>query len=115
MASRSTTEKGRDGCRVPLPWTADGPSYGFGPKLGHLPQPDWFAAYAVSVQEADPDSTLNLYRQALRAPRSPVRRQRSQLGRIGAVGAALRAAWRRTLHRPTSAPSPFRSRRARCC
>ena len=65
MATRSTTEKGRDGCRVPLPWSQDGPSYGFGPQAGHLPQPDWFGAYAVSVQEADPDSTLNLYRRAL--------------------------------------------------
>jgi alpha-glucosidase len=65
MAGRSTSEKGRDGCRVPLPWNAEGPSYGFGSGSGHLPQPDWFAAYAVSVQDADPDSTLNLYRQAL--------------------------------------------------
>jgi alpha-glucosidase len=65
MASRSTTEKGRDGCRVPLPWTVGRPSYGFGSQLGHLPQPEWFGAYAVSVQEADPDSTLNLYRRAL--------------------------------------------------
>jgi alpha-glucosidase len=67
MASRSTMEKGRDGCRVPLPWTADGPSYGFGRGVAHLPQPDWFGAYAVSIQEADPDSTLNLYRRALAA------------------------------------------------
>ena len=29
MATRSTTDKGRDGCRVPLPWTPEGPSYGF--------------------------------------------------------------------------------------
>jgi len=65
VASRSTTDKGRDGCRVPLPWSAAGPSYGFGSQAAHLPQPDWFAAYAVSVQEADPDSTLNLYRRAL--------------------------------------------------
>ena len=65
MARRSTKEKGRDGCRVPLPWSAEGPSYGFGQQIGHLPQPEWFAAYAVSVQEADPDSTLNLYRGAL--------------------------------------------------
>jgi alpha-glucosidase len=65
MASRSTTEKGRDGCRVPLPWSLDGPSYGFGARTGHLPQPDWFGAYAVSVQEADPHSTLNLYRTAV--------------------------------------------------
>ena len=65
MSTRSTTDKGRDGCRVPLPWTPDGPSYGFSSGVGHLPQPDWFGAYAVSVQEADPDSTLTLYRQAL--------------------------------------------------
>jgi alpha-glucosidase len=65
MASRSSSEKGRDGCRVPLPWSPQGTSYGFGSGTAHLPQPDWFAAYAVSVQDADPDSTLNLYRDAL--------------------------------------------------
>jgi alpha-glucosidase len=65
MASRSADEKGRDGCRVPLPWTTDGPSYGFASQSAHLPQPEWFGAYAVSVQESDPDSTLNLYRRAL--------------------------------------------------
>jgi alpha-glucosidase len=65
MASRSTTEKGRDGCRVPLPWTMDGPSYGFGSQIGHLPQPAWFGRYAVSVQECASDSTLHLYRRAL--------------------------------------------------
>ena len=65
MASRSTTEKGRDGCRVPLPWSLAGPSYGFGARTARLPQPDWFGAYAVSVQEADPHSTLNLYRLAV--------------------------------------------------
>ncbi|HKX13668.1 MAG TPA: DUF3459 domain-containing protein, partial [Propionibacteriaceae bacterium] len=36
-----------------------------GSRPAHLPQPDWFGAYAVSVQDADPDSTLNLYRRAL--------------------------------------------------
>jgi alpha-glucosidase len=65
MAGRSTTEKGRDGCRVPLPWSPDGPSYGFGSRSPRLPQPEWFGAYAVSVQDADPGSTLNLYRRAL--------------------------------------------------
>ena len=59
VATRSTTDKGRDGCRVPLPWTPDGPSYGFGAQVGHLPQPEWFRSYAVSVQESTPDSTLN--------------------------------------------------------
>ena len=37
MASRSTKKKGRDGCRVPLPWSPDGPSYGFGAQAAHLP------------------------------------------------------------------------------
>nr|WP_308289039.1 glycoside hydrolase family 13 protein [Microbacterium trichothecenolyticum] len=56
---------GRDGCRVPLPWSADGTSYGFGDGGAHLPQPSWFAQCAVSVQDGDPRSTLALYRQAL--------------------------------------------------
>ncbi|GEK85622.1 glycoside hydrolase family 13 protein [Microbacterium aerolatum] len=57
---------GRDGCRVPLPWTADGVSFGFGSAPAHLPQPDWFAAHAVDAQASDPSSTLSLYREALR-------------------------------------------------
>jgi alpha-glucosidase len=58
-------DKGRDGCRVPLPWTADGPSFGFGDGSAHLPQPAWFADHAVSAQDGDPASTLMLYRSAL--------------------------------------------------
>ncbi|HEX8970467.1 alpha-amylase family glycosyl hydrolase [Oryzihumus sp.] len=66
MAFRSGgAEKGRDGCRVPLPWTAQGPSFGFGGDGAHLPQPAWFGRYAVQSQEADPSSTLALYRSAL--------------------------------------------------
>jgi alpha-glucosidase len=61
------TEKGRDGSRVPLPWTADGPSFGFGQGGSHLPQPAWFGGFAVAVEDADPGSTLNLYRAALAA------------------------------------------------
>ncbi len=68
MATRSP-EKGRDGCRVPLPWTATGPSFGFGAGAPRMPQPDWFGRYAVSVQEDDPASTLRLYRAALRLRR----------------------------------------------
>jgi alpha-glucosidase len=56
---------GRDGCRVPLPWTPGGTSFGFGPGGAHLPQPQWFAQYAVSNEEADPASTLSFYRRAL--------------------------------------------------
>ena len=56
---------GRDGCRVPLPWTEDGASFGFGAGGAHLPQPEWMRSYAVSAEEADPSSTLTLYRRAL--------------------------------------------------
>ncbi|MDK1327815.1 glycoside hydrolase family 13 protein [Arthrobacter sp. zg-Y1143] len=58
-------EKGRDGCRVPLPWTPEEPSFGFGTGAPHLPQPEWFSPAAVSLQDADTDSTLNFYRRAL--------------------------------------------------
>ncbi|MGW1595146.1 glycoside hydrolase family 13 protein [Streptomyces sp. NPDC002343] len=63
------TRKGRDGCRVPLPWTTTGPSYGFGPGAGWLPQPPSFAAYAVEAQAGVEGSTLELYRSALRLRR----------------------------------------------
>ncbi|WP_460723068.1 glycoside hydrolase family 13 protein [Microbacterium aureliae] len=56
---------GRDGCRVPLPWTASGSSFGFGADGAHLPQPAWFGDSAVDVQDGDPSSTLSMYRRAL--------------------------------------------------
>ncbi|HEV7167721.1 MAG TPA: glycoside hydrolase family 13 protein, partial [Micrococcaceae bacterium] len=62
-------EKGRDGCRVPLPWTVEGPSFGFGDGGAHLPQPQWFGAYSVQAQDGDASSTLELYRRALRLRR----------------------------------------------
>ncbi|WP_329336858.1 glycoside hydrolase family 13 protein [Streptomyces sp. NBC_00663] len=61
--------KGRDGCRVPLPWTRTGPSYGFGAGGAWLPQPESFAAYAVEAQEGVEGSTLELYRTALKLRR----------------------------------------------
>lgn len=61
---------GRDGCRVPLPWTSEGSSFGFGDGGAHLPQPAWFARYSVEAEEADPGSTLALYRDALHLRRT---------------------------------------------
>ncbi|RZU30120.1 alpha-glucosidase [Streptomyces sp. BK022] len=63
------TRKGRDGSRVPLPWTVTGPSYGFGPGPAWLPQPETFARYAVEAQAGAEGSTLELYRTALRLRR----------------------------------------------
>ncbi|MGJ9421393.1 alpha-amylase family glycosyl hydrolase [Aeromicrobium sp. CF3.5] len=56
---------GRDGCRVPLPWSSDAPSFGFSTARAHLPQPEWFGQYAVDSQEDDPGSTLALMRRAI--------------------------------------------------
>jgi alpha-glucosidase len=67
------TEHGRDGCRVPLPWTAAGNSLGFSPPVSEhpwLPQPDWFADYAVDRQTGAVGSTLEFYRSALAVRRS---------------------------------------------
>jgi len=58
-------EKGRDGCRVPIPWTVEGLSFGFGSGGSHLVQPKWFGGYSVEAQEGDAGSTLSLYRKAL--------------------------------------------------
>lgn len=58
-------QKGRDGCRVPIPWTREGTSFGFGTGGAHLPQPRWFAAVSVQAEQDDPSSTLSVYRAAL--------------------------------------------------
>ena len=66
------TIRGRDGCRVPLPWSGDAAPYGFGP-LGSapwLPQPRVWASLSVAAQESDAGSTLALYRAALQLRRS---------------------------------------------
>ncbi|GAA3854009.1 glycoside hydrolase family 13 protein [Tessaracoccus defluvii] len=65
-------DPGRDGCRVPLPWRAGAPNVGFSPVevATWLPQPAWWADYAVDGQVADPGSMLNLYRTALALRRS---------------------------------------------
>jgi alpha-glucosidase len=59
------TDKGRDGCRVPIPWTSDAPSFGFGTGRPHLPQPSWFGDWSVQVQDRDAQSVLSLYRHAV--------------------------------------------------
>ena len=67
-AQSGFTDVGRDGCRIPLPWTDTAPPYGFAAGSGSatwLPQPAHWGEHSVEAQERDPDSTLNLYRAAL--------------------------------------------------
>ncbi|WP_367281820.1 alpha-amylase family glycosyl hydrolase [Ilumatobacter sp.] len=63
-------QKGRDGCRVPIPWTPDGPSLGFGTGDPWLPQPPGFGALSVASQTGVDGSTLEMYRTALGVRRS---------------------------------------------
>jgi alpha-glucosidase len=61
---------GRDGCRVPIPWVAEAPAYGFSPTgATWLPQPAQWRTLARDVQRADDGSTLQLYRHLLRLRR----------------------------------------------
>ena len=61
---------GRDGCRVPIPWEADAPNYGFGPDGDPwLPQPAQWAELARDRQRGVEGSTLSLYQDALRLRR----------------------------------------------
>ncbi len=62
-------ERGRDGCRVPLPWEGTAPPYGFSTAPADacwFPQPADWAAHTVAAQRDDPGSVLALYRAALR-------------------------------------------------
>ena len=65
--------RGRDGCRVPLPWERGGASFGFSgtgpassPAPPWLPQPAYWGAYSVAAERGDPLSFLRLYQAALR-------------------------------------------------
>lgn len=59
------TERGRDGCRVPLPWEGTEPPYGFTTGEAWLPMPDDWADLTVEQQLRDDTSMLALYRTAL--------------------------------------------------
>lgn len=58
---------GRDGCRVPIPWEAAEPSYGFGDSgLTWLPQPEVYKEFSRDQQVGVEGSTLELYKKLLR-------------------------------------------------
>ncbi|MEE4489496.1 glycoside hydrolase family 13 protein [Streptomyces sp. BE230] len=59
----------RDGCRVPIPWTREGSSYGFGDGGSWLPQPAGWGELSVEAQAGVAGSTLELYRAAIAARR----------------------------------------------
>ncbi|MGC4942390.1 glycoside hydrolase family 13 protein [Kribbella sp. DT2] len=66
------TVRGRDGCRVPMPWSGSESPYGFGGGGGQpwLPQPADWAPLTAEAQVGDPESHLNLYKAALKIRRA---------------------------------------------
>jgi alpha-glucosidase len=71
-------DPGRDGCRVPMPWSGTHPPFGFAPSdstVPWLPQPASWADYTVEAQSQDPGSMLSLYRAALRIRRDLLRQE----------------------------------------
>jgi alpha-glucosidase len=68
------TERGRDKCRVPIPWSGDTPPFGFSTTADTwLPMPADWAALTVEKQSADPASTLSFFQRAVE-----LRRQRPE-------------------------------------
>jgi alpha-glucosidase len=70
------TDRGRDGCRVPMPWSGQAPPFGFtgDGTSPWLPQPQDWKALTVEAERSDPASMLALYRAAL-----AIRRQEPSL------------------------------------
>ncbi len=81
-AMSNHTDRGRDGCRVPIPWKSQ-PAGAFGfsanaaltPDQAWLPQSHNWGTFSVEKQEEDPSSTLTMYRRAL-----AIRHEESGLG-----------------------------------
>jgi alpha-glucosidase len=87
------THRGRDGERVPMPWSGSAPPFDFTTGTPWLPMPKDWAGLTVEAQLEDSDSTLALYRHLL-----AIRRERPELASgtfawIGAPDGCL--AWRR--------------------
>ena len=57
--------KGRDGCRVPIPWSREDEGFGFSTGTPWLPMPRAWAEKSVEAQREDAGSFLGLYRKAL--------------------------------------------------
>lgn len=106
-------DRGRDGCRVPLPWEGDRPPFGYSPSSATappwLPQPwDW-AELTVEKQSQNNTSTLAFYRRALQ-----IHRELEARIRKGLAGSIPPPAFSRSHASPTSAasstsqPTPYR-------
>jgi alpha-glucosidase len=83
-------DPGRDGCRVPLPWSGERAPFGFtDAETAWLPQPPEWAQLTVDRQARDPSSTLNLYRSALAIRRRKAALRQAALRWLDSAGDVL--------------------------
>jgi len=59
-------QKGRDGARVPLPWNGTSAPFNFTSGKPWLPIPQTWSDFTVEAESSRPESSLELYRRALR-------------------------------------------------
>ncbi len=80
------TVRGRDGCRIPMPWTT-GANLGFTKARAKpwLPIPREWASLSVAAQHGSSDSMLTLYRHALRERRASMALGRGTLKWVSAA------------------------------
>jgi alpha-glucosidase len=105
------TNPGRDGCRVPLPWSGTAAPYGFSPPGAEptwLPQPAGWAPFTVDGQERDAGSMLCFYRTALRLrrtfPAAPIDFPAVPAGVLGFTRGDV-ACWVNLSDRPVALPA----------
>lgn len=80
------TVRGRDGCRVPLPWNGSEPPFSFSTNADTwLPIPAEWAPLTVECQLADPESMLSLYRRAIALRNSRAEFEGTRIEWIGAT------------------------------
>jgi alpha-glucosidase len=72
-------EKGREGCRVALPWDSSSPSFGFSVGVPRLQQPETWGSISVASQETDNSSFLNFTRAVLQFRREYITRQPDEI------------------------------------
>jgi alpha-glucosidase len=77
-ARTNGADPGRDGCRVPIPWSGSEAPFGFGSGGAWLPQPPEWRDHTAEAEAADPASMLSLYRDGLR-----IREKHAALGAGG--------------------------------
>ncbi len=83
--------KGRDGCRTPMAWQAEGPNAGFSATKGAtwLPVGAEHKALAVDHQEADPEALLHHYRACIALRQTNPALARGQQSDMEAQGPVL--------------------------